>query len=55
MKKIMITAVVILTVLICGIFFISGQKGSAEQWKVGVILNGTKNDRNWTTSASCLS
>ncbi len=50
MKKIMITAVVILTVLICGIFFISGQKGSAEQWKVGVILNGTKNDWNWTQS-----
>lgn len=50
MKKIIVTAVVILTVLICGIFFISRQRESDEQWKVGVILNGIKNDRNWTQS-----
>lgn len=50
MKKIIFTAVVILAVLICGIFFISNRQESKEQWKVGVILNGTKNDRNWSQS-----
>ncbi|MBP3568066.1 MAG: BMP family ABC transporter substrate-binding protein [Lachnospiraceae bacterium] len=50
MKKIIITAVVILVVLICGIFYISNRQEKSEQWKVGVILNGTKDDQNWTQS-----
>ncbi len=50
MKKIIITAVVILAVLICGIFYISNRQEKNEQWKVGVILNGTKDDQNWTQS-----
>ena len=50
MKKVIITAVVILVVLICGIFYISNRQEKNEQWKVGVILNGTKDDQNWTQS-----
>jgi len=50
MKKIIITAVVILAVLICGIFYISNRQEKDEKWKVGVILNGTKDDQNWTQS-----
>ncbi len=50
MKKIIITAVIILSVLIAGIFFISRQQETSEEIKVGVLLNGTKEDKSWGQS-----
>lgn len=50
MKKIVITAVIILSVLIAGILFISRQREDTEELKVGVILNGEKSDHNWSQS-----
>lgn len=50
MKKIIITAVIILSVLIAGILFISRQQESGESLKVGVLLNGEKTDQSWSQS-----
>lgn len=50
MKKIIITAAIILSVLIAGILFISRQQEKADEFKVGVLLNGKKNDQNWSQS-----
>lgn len=50
MKRIVITAVIILTVLIGGILYISRKQDNTEVLKVGVILNGKKTDKNWSQS-----
>lgn len=50
MKKVIIAAVVILSTLIAGILFISRQQVDSENLKVGVLLNGEKNDKNWSQS-----
>lgn len=50
MKKIIITAVIILSVLIAGILIISRQGESTDDMKVGVLLNGAKADKNWSQS-----
>ena len=50
MKKIIITAVVFISVLIAGILFISRKQGASENLKVGILLNGEKGDKNWSQS-----
>ena len=50
MKKVIITAAIIMLVLIGGILYISGERESAESLKVGVLLNGQKNDQSWSQS-----
>ena len=50
MKKIIITAVLILSVLIVGILFISRRQDKTEGLKVGVLLNGEKTDQSWSQS-----
>ena len=54
MKRIGIIAAVILVLVIAGILVINGRKidtdVTRERTKVGVILNGVKNDRSWSQS-----
>ncbi len=54
MKRIGIIAAVILVLVIAGILVINGRKidtdVTREHTKVGVILNGVKNDRSWSQS-----
>ncbi len=50
MKKILIAATVILSVLIAGILFISRGKEEPEGLRVGVLLNGKKDDGTWNQS-----
>lgn len=50
MKKIVIVATIILSVLIVGIFYISGRQEGTGDIQVGMILNGAKNDKNWSQS-----
>lgn len=48
MKKVIITAAIIMSILIAGIYYISGRQEDTEILKVGVLLNGEKNDQNWS-------
>lgn len=50
MKKIIVTAAIFLAVLIAGILFISRQGEKKQNFKVGVLLNGTKDDQSWSQS-----
>lgn len=54
MKKFVVTAAVILTIIIVGIFSITAKEQTAEitdvQTKVGLILNGSSMDNNWGQS-----
>lgn len=54
MKKFAIWAGIVLTVLIVGMFFIRQRQVNtnvtAQQTKVGVVLNGQKDDRSWGQS-----
>lgn len=54
MKKFYIFMVAVLLILVVGIFFIRRQVKdtdiTAEQTKVGLILNGTKSDHSWSQS-----
>jgi len=50
MKKIIITAAIIMSVLIAGILVISRQQENEENLKIGVLLNGEKDDRSWSQS-----
>lgn len=50
MKKIIIMAAIILSVLIVGILAISRRQDESEVLKVGVLLNGEKNDQSWSQS-----
>ena len=54
MKRIGIIAAVILVLVIVGILVINGRKidtdVTREHTKVGVILNGVKDDRSWSQS-----
>ena len=50
MKKIVITAAIILAVIIVGIFYISGREEKKESLKVGIVLNGQVDDQSWSQS-----
>jgi len=54
MKKILLTIAIILAVVIGGIFFINVQKQETDvtkkQTKVGVLLNGTRDDKTYSQS-----
>lgn len=50
MKKIVIVAAIILSVIIAGIFFISRQEETIGSLKIGIIFNGQKDDKNWSQS-----
>ncbi len=54
MKRVTITAAVVMCVIIMGMFLINEQEGDTniinETTKVGVILNTVKNDRSWGQS-----
>lgn len=50
MKKIIITAISILSVLIVGIFLISRHTEGMKDIKAGMLLNGSKGDKNWSQS-----
>jgi len=54
MKKIIITLVIIIAAIIGGIFFVNTYESETDvtknATKVGVILNGLKNDKSWSQS-----
>ncbi len=54
MKRVTITAAVVMCVIIVGMFLINAQEGSTnitkDQTKVGVILNTSKDDKSWGQS-----
>lgn len=50
MKKLVITAILILSILIAGILIISGRQDNTEGLKIGILLNGSKTDNSWSQS-----
>lgn len=54
MKKLMITLVIVVIAIICGIFFVNTYESETDVTKdvtkVGLILNGSKNDKSWSQS-----
>lgn len=54
MKKIILIVVIVILGILAGIFFINTQEQSTEvtekATKVGVILNGSKDDKSWSQS-----
>lgn len=48
MKKLIVTALVILSVLIAGILIISGREENKEKLKIGILLNGSRTDDSWS-------
>lgn len=50
MKKVIIAAIVIVVTIIVGIFVINQEDEEADTVTVGLVLNGSVNDRSWSQS-----